>query len=90
VIREDIFKDLAPTADDLWFWAMAVMNDTKINIVEHNLSTPPCNMPTSYEDVFTPSGLWAENITQNDVQLQRVLTRYPEILEKIKKEADSQ
>ena len=32
ILRRDIFKELAPTADDIWFWAMAVLNGAKIKI----------------------------------------------------------
>ena len=30
VLNKQIFEELAPKADDVWFWAMAVMNNTKI------------------------------------------------------------
>lgn len=31
--KEELFMDLAPTADDVWFWAMAVRRKTKIKPV---------------------------------------------------------
>lgn len=36
VINVKLFQKLTPTADDIWFWAMAVLNGTKINIVKNN------------------------------------------------------
>ena len=33
VINEKLFMKLAPHADDIWFWAMAVKNKTMINVV---------------------------------------------------------
>ncbi len=35
----DIFKEIAPTTDDIWFWAAAVANGTYIlpfPLVKHN------------------------------------------------------
>ncbi len=32
-LNEDLFRELAPTADDVWFWAMAVRNKVKIKPV---------------------------------------------------------
>lgn len=34
VLNVEKFKSLIPTQDDIWFWAMAVLNQTKINIVD--------------------------------------------------------
>ena len=36
-IKEELFTHLAPTADDVWFWAMAIKKGTKINIVPDNI-----------------------------------------------------
>jgi len=33
VLNEQLFLKLSPTADDIWFWAMAVLNNTKINVI---------------------------------------------------------
>ena len=32
VFREDIFMKIIPTNDDVWFWAMALKNGTKVNV----------------------------------------------------------
>ena len=34
--KEELFMKLCPNADDIWFWCMAVMNNTKINVVKDN------------------------------------------------------
>ncbi len=36
VVNTKLFEKLSPTADDIWFWAMAVLNGTKINVVKNN------------------------------------------------------
>ena len=40
MIREDLFTKLAPTADDLWFWAAAVANGRKILPVPFGRNKP--------------------------------------------------
>jgi len=38
ILDENIFMNISPYADDIWFWAMAVLQDTKINVVKNNIS----------------------------------------------------
>jgi hypothetical protein len=40
VANENLFTELSPTNDDIWFWMMAVLNDTRIKVVKHNISKP--------------------------------------------------
>lgn len=37
VLNIGVAKRLAPTSDDIWFWGMAVLNRTKIRLVENGL-----------------------------------------------------
>ncbi|WP_300754472.1 glycosyltransferase [uncultured Brachyspira sp.] len=37
VFNEELFKKLAPTDDDKWFFLMSVLNNTKINVVNNNI-----------------------------------------------------
>jgi len=37
-LNEELFMKLCPTADDIWFWAMAVLNNTKIRVVDNNIT----------------------------------------------------
>ena len=37
VLNIEAAKKLAPTSDDIWFWGMAVLNHTKIRLVENGL-----------------------------------------------------
>lgn len=34
IVNEDIFMNILPTHDDIWFWSMAVLNHTKIRNVK--------------------------------------------------------
>lgn len=38
-INEELFMSLAPTNDDIWFWAMALINRTKITWIKNHMKT---------------------------------------------------
>ena len=81
ILREDLFTSLCPLADDIWFWAMCVLNDKKYNIVTGN-ERLVC------VDGTQDSALWYANMIEgkNDIQLKEVLNHYPEILNKLDKD----
>jgi hypothetical protein len=82
VCSEYLFTKLAPGADDLWFWAMAVLNGTKMNIVLSN------HFPEYIENIQenTPCLLY-DNLYSggNDRQLKNILEYYPQIVKKLDK-----
>ncbi len=75
VFREDLFTSLAPTNDDIWFWAMSVLNGTKIAIVPNPIRDLPliANSQTI--------SLWSENKSdnKNDESLKAILAHYPKL-----------
>ena len=76
VLKEKLFMQYAPTADDLWIWAMVVMNKTKINVICNRNST---TIPVP--NVNNEFALYNENsIGKNDEQLIQIVNHYPEIL----------
>lgn len=81
IFKKDVFMELSPIADDIWFWAMAVLKGTKINVVKNNYSG------LTYIDGTQENCLWKINVVknQNDIQLQNILKQYPEILKKLDK-----
>lgn len=81
-VEVKLFQRLAPNADDLWFWAMSVLNGTPVNIVDNNLKkliyiNPERELKLTSEltlaMVNTASG-------QNDRQLQQILHHYPQLM----------
>lgn len=84
VFNRELFMELTPLADDIWFWAMTALNDTKIAI-------PPDAQPNLiYVDLDTQligETLWHINKTQNDIYLSQVMEHYPALLEKLFREA---
>lgn len=81
VLKKELFKEYIPSNDDIWFWAMALLNDTKIKVVE-NAQTPITVDKTQDES------LWMINVVQgqNDHQLNQIFKLYPILKEKIKEE----
>ena len=75
VIKENIFMNLTPNADDIWFWAMAVLNGTKINVIENNISD------IYVIDGTQGSGLWRSiNISgENDIKLKNFFSNYKDL-----------
>ena len=35
VLDDELFESLCPTGDDIWFWAMSILNKTKFKIVDN-------------------------------------------------------
>ena len=70
------FLALAPHADDVWFWAMAVLNGTMVRLIDTFLTLYPGLNPRDL-----PHNLWTYNILEggNTVQMANVLEAYPEI-----------
>lgn len=87
-VNKDLFKSLAPYADDIWFWAMAVVNARKIKVVQGNITdliyiNPERELRLNGEfTLLSMNG--GENM--NDSQLKNVLDHYPSIMEKINNE----
>ncbi|MBR6411952.1 MAG: glycosyltransferase [Alphaproteobacteria bacterium] len=83
VFDENKFMKLAPQADDVWFWGMAVHNGTKINLVS-NKGNSCIEIPETQDNA-----LWKSNVTggKNDQQISAVLKAYPDVLERLDKSA---
>ena len=86
VLNEKLFQKLSPNADDIWFWAMAVLNDKKIKIVDDE----PFNKliyinPEREIGLNDDITLLSLNIykNENDIQFEQVINHYPQIMEKL-------
>lgn len=84
VINEELFLKLAPTEDDIWFWAMSLLKGTKLNVVKNNINnliSVNSERGTKIEGVKT---LYSQNKNGgSDRQLGNVLGYYPQILSKL-------
>ena len=81
ILNENQFMLLAPQADDIWLWAMLVMNNKKINVVNNNMKF--LNLVEGTQE----TALWHSNVEgKNDEQFMNVLKAYPDIIKKLRKE----
>ncbi|MCL2144785.1 MAG: glycosyltransferase [Endomicrobia bacterium] len=82
IANKELFMNLCPYGDDIWFWAMCAFNNVKINIIKNNDFKQ--NTIKGTDD----TALWRENILQgrNDEQLKKLFEKYPELLKKIESE----
>lgn len=78
-----VLQDICPCADDVWFWAMAVFNNTKIRIVNNNIQSLTYIDPE--EERKGIATLTMKNVLEgkNDEQIRKVLNRYPSVLHKL-------
>lgn len=79
ILKEDIFMKLCPTADDIWFWAMAVLNGYKINVVKGGF------VIRSYTPNQEKESLWAQYNSNgaNDIALKNLFEQYSKLKEMI-------
>ncbi len=87
VLKEKLFTKLAPNADDIWFWAMAVLNNTKIEVIKNNINGFDNfeRLNAKLYNIKRFAGLCDKNLYegQNDTQLKNVLDYYPQIKETV-------
>lgn len=77
VLNEDAFCELAPNADDLWFWVMAKRAGVKHSVVD--LCGKNYSFDTIYQYLHKGSALTHSNAgdCKNDIQLKCILEKYP-------------
>ncbi len=77
-----LFQRLSPNADDLWFWAMAVLNGTPVNIVDNNLKQLIYVNPERELKLTSEMTLAMINTAsgQNDRQLKQIFQHYPQLM----------
>ena len=80
-LKEDLFLTLSPKADDVWFWAMAVHNGTRINLIQNN-GNAYTEIPGTQNNALCKYNVEGKG---NDQQLSAVLKAYPDILKKLDK-----
>lgn len=84
-VNKDLFTTLSPKNDDIWFWAMAVLNKTKILVPKNNIRELTYVNPQRERGLINEITLFASNKAgANDLQFKNVLNYYPQILELLK------
>lgn len=84
IMNRKLFTELSPHNDDIWFWTMAVLNNTKIKIPENAMSDL---IFVDIDNQFFGETLWSINGRgRSAVQLQQVFSKYPEVHNKLIRE----
>ncbi len=85
VLNEKLFTELAPNADDVWFWAMAVLNETKIAVAKNKITELTYVNPERERGLTNEITLFSSNKKGgNDLQIEQVLNHYPQIISILK------
>lgn len=85
VLDKKLFVELAPKADDVWFWAMAVLNKTKILVVKDWIRELTYVNPERERGLTDEITLFSFNKKGgNDLQIDKVINHYPQILQILK------
>lgn len=79
-----LFMQIAPTADDLWFWAVAASNGVPVIPVPYGHSKPR-ELPKP-KDISLATLNYKKGLDRNTDTLNRILRRFPEIREIMNKE----
>ena len=76
---------LCPLADDIWFWAMAVINGTRIKVLQNpdQLVYISPERELNQAEKMTLSSYNVAN-AGNDKQIRQVINHYPQISDLLK------
>lgn len=82
MINPDLFTELAPTTDDIWFWAAAVANDRAIIPVPFGKNKPK-GLPKP-KSLSLKTSNFKGKTDNNLLALKKILKRFPEIETKLR------
>jgi len=85
MINTDVFRDIAPTTDDIWFWAAAVANGTKILPYPFGKHNKPRGLEKPKELALKTVN-FKSGIDLNRTAFEKILETYPVIKQRIENE----
>ena len=86
VLKDEIFLKLLPKADDIWIWAMIILNHKKIFVTKDHVKRLTYVNPQRERGLTNEKTLFSFNKKGgNDEQLKKLIEYYPEILDIISK-----
>lgn len=84
VTNSNIFMQLAPTSDDIWFWLMGILNDTKVRVAENSNVELNENKEMSTTPSLTSVNDSGEKLFWE--HFYNILSLYPELIDKLENE----
>ena len=88
MLDADLFTQIAPTTDDIWFWAAAVANDTPIVPVPFGRNKPKGVGKPRTLSLKTTN--FKSGTDRNAAALKAIVERFPEVGEKIGHEVNKE
>ena len=86
VLNDELFTEIAAKADDVWFWAMSVLNNTKTLVPKNHIQELTYVNPERERGLTDEITLFSSNKKGgNDLQIEKVINHYPQILEILRK-----
>lgn len=86
VAKEELFQRLSPLADDLWFWAMAVLNGTKIKLIDNAFRELAGDCAADNSEALMNRNMGDDG--ENNAQLANILAAYPIVRDRVLSEGD--
>lgn len=86
ILNDQLFLKLTPNNDDIWVWAMVVLNNRKINVVKNGYKYLTYINPERELNLNDDGTLYEDNLLRNDEQLSAILEYYPEIKDRLLEE----
>lgn len=83
ILDKDKFTSLVPTHDDIYLWVMAILNNTKIQVVDGFNEEMLCLDGTADSGLCKINNKSGRGISPEEA-FSRMVQAYPQILEKIK------
>jgi len=85
VLKDDLFLKLSPNSDDIWFWAMLVLNDKRVKVIKNGYKRLIYVNPERELNLNEDGTLFKTNVlpTGNDESISALLEYYPEIKSKL-------
>lgn len=86
ILNKDLFMNKCKYSDDIWLWAMLVLNHKKIKTPKTRLDNLIYTNPAREKNLTNERNLSTLNVTKgyNNTQLNNILKEYPQIIDIIK------
>lgn len=86
ILNKEMFMNKCKYSDDIWLWAMAVLNHKKIKTPKTRLNSLVYTNPAREKNLINERNLSTLNVTKgyNNTQMSNIIKEYPQILDIIK------
>lgn len=75
VANKELYSQLTPNNDDIWYWSMAVLHGTKVKVVQKNRQQMLTFDSTQHVSLYSSN----RRADGNDAQMANVLAHYPKL-----------